>query len=76
MTENDKKVIKKRAYINLPASKTKTGVARTAISRLGHPFLALKKLSKHTKSDDYLFVDNDTGMTWSSKLVHPVKRLF
>lgn len=62
VAENDKKVIKKRAYIHLPASKTKTGVARTAISRLGHPFVALKMLSKHTKSDDYLFVDNDTGL--------------
>lgn len=60
--ENDKRIVKKRCKINLPASKTKTGTARTAISRLGNPFVMLKKISKHTKSDDHLFVDNDTGM--------------
>ena len=60
--ENGEKVTKKRCKINLPANKTKTGTARTAISRLGNPFVRLKKLSKHTKSDDYLFVDNDTGL--------------
>ncbi len=60
--ENDKRIIKKRCKINLPANKTKTGTARTAISRLGNPFVLLKKISKYTKSDDYLFVDNDTGL--------------
>lgn len=59
--ENGEQVAKKRAKINLPASKTKTGAARTAICRLGNPFIRLKKLSNHTKNEDYIFVDNETG---------------
>jgi len=59
--ENGKLVVKKRAFINLPANKTKNGVARVAVCRLGAPFERLKKLSKHTKGDDLIFVDNDTG---------------
>jgi len=62
VVENGEKLKKKRAKINLPASKTKTGTERTAISRLGNPFIRLKKLSKHTKADDYIFVDNETGV--------------
>lgn len=68
--ENDKKVIKKRAKINLPASKTKTGKARTAISRLGNPFHILKKISKHTNSDDYIFVDNEKGTQLMKKVYY------
>lgn len=60
--ENEEQVSKKRAKINLPASKTKTGAARTAICRLGNPFIRLKKLSNHTRGDDYIFVDNETGV--------------
>ncbi len=60
--EDGKKAVKKRAKIHLEGKKTKTGKARTAISRIGATFERLKKLSKHTKDNDYLFVDNDTGM--------------
>lgn len=60
--EDGKKVKKKRAKIHLPGVKTKTGKARMAISRIGATFERLKKLSKHTKDDDYLFVDNETGL--------------
>jgi len=53
---------KKRCRIHLEGEKTKTGVERVAISRLGATFDRLRKLSKHTKDDDYLFVDNDSGL--------------
>lgn len=39
---------------------TKTG-ARVAIGRRGDVFDRIKKYSKHTKRDDWVFVDNETG---------------
>jgi len=39
---------------------TKTG-ARTAIGRRGDVFERIKKYSKHTKRDDWIFCNNETG---------------
>ena len=68
--ENNEKKNKKRAKINLPANKTKTRKARIAISRLGMAFVRLKRLSKHTKDDDFIFVDNDTGQQIHKKIYY------
>lgn len=48
---------KKRAKINLPAHKTKNKQERMAISRIGAPFVRLKKLSNATNADDLVFTD-------------------
>ncbi|MCD8525849.1 MAG: tyrosine-type recombinase/integrase [Alphaproteobacteria bacterium] len=47
------------AEISVPPD-TKTG-ARTAIGQRGDVFDRIKKYSKFTKPDDWIFVDNDTG---------------
>lgn len=61
--ETDKKNIRGEnqihAEIRVPED-TKTG-ARTAIGRRGDIFNRIKGYSKHTKKDDWIFVDNETG---------------
>lgn len=48
---------------------TKTG-ARTATGRRGDIFERIKRYSKHTKHDDWVFVDNDTGEQIQKKVYY------
>ncbi len=47
--------------INLEAEQTKNNKARVVYGRRGDVFTRLRKLSKHTSKDDFIFVDNETG---------------
>jgi len=47
--------------IKLDGYQTKTGVERSVHGMRGDVFKRLKKFSKYTNLNDYIFVDNDTG---------------
>jgi integrase len=47
--------------INLEGHQTKNGKPRVVIGRRGDVFTRLKRFSNHTKNNDFVFVDNDTG---------------
>ncbi len=47
--------------IDLKGHQTKTGKPRIVIGRRGDVFTRLKRFSNHTKTNDFVFVDNDTG---------------
>lgn len=56
---NERKEKQTHVEIKVPID-TKTG-ARTATGRRGDVFDRIKKLSKHSRPNDWIFVDNDTG---------------
>ncbi len=61
---------KKVIRIHLIPEKTKNSKERIVIGRSG-PFMdRLKRLSKWTKPDDYIFVDNDTGKQIDKKVYY------
>lgn len=66
---NDKKG-PKLIRVNLEYHKTKTGKDRLVIGRNGEVLERLKKHSKWTGKEDYLFVDNETGKPIDKKVYY------
>ena len=65
---NERKENQVHVEIQVPPD-TKTG-ERTTVGRRGDIFDRIKSYSKHTKPDDWIFCDNDTGAAMSRKVYH------
>ncbi|MDP6645521.1 MAG: tyrosine-type recombinase/integrase [Rhodospirillales bacterium] len=56
--------------VNVRAETAKNRKARKVLARGGDYFERLKRFSKHTKNDDLVFVDNDTGKAIPKKVYY------